>query len=127
MADFKCGRYWAWLNRPNWHEQIKRVFPDAEPVELPLEHPIFHCVFDLKAKPQSAWDEQWHRRRTTYERGETRTDRYRATLVGPFMINKGRIMALECANTDWAISGARRRDEEYFHLFSEKQAYPMGN
>jgi hypothetical protein len=32
--------------------QIKRVFPEREPVDLPLEHPIFHCVFDLKEKPQ---------------------------------------------------------------------------
>ncbi len=28
--------------------QIKRVFPDRDFVELPMDHPIFHCVFDIK-------------------------------------------------------------------------------
>jgi len=26
--------------------------PRREPIELPLDHPIFHCVYDLKEKPQ---------------------------------------------------------------------------
>jgi hypothetical protein len=37
------------------------------------------------------------------------------------------MMLIECANTDlgdgWEREGV---SEEYFHLFSEKQAYPMG-
>src|SRR4029450_11285547 len=36
----------------NFYENIKRVFPDREPEELPLEHPIFHCVYDFTRKPQ---------------------------------------------------------------------------
>jgi len=39
--------FWGEAEWENLHEQIKRVFPDREPVELPLDHPIFHCVFDL--------------------------------------------------------------------------------
>src|SRR3954465_778631 len=35
-------------DQQNWYEHIKRVFPSREPAELPPEHPIFHCVFDLK-------------------------------------------------------------------------------
>ena len=38
-----------------WHhfyDEIKRVFPDREPVRLDLTHPIFHNVFDLKKLPQ---------------------------------------------------------------------------
>ncbi len=44
--------FWGRLEYANFYEQIKRVFPDREPEELPLDHPIFHCVFDLKEKPQ---------------------------------------------------------------------------
>jgi hypothetical protein len=33
-----------------WHyfyQQIKKVFPEYEPVELPADHPIFHCYYDI--------------------------------------------------------------------------------
>lgn len=29
------------------HEQIKKIFPEYEPKDLPLSHPIFHSYFDL--------------------------------------------------------------------------------
>ena len=44
--------FWGEDEWYNFYQQIKRVFPDREPVELPLEHEIFHCVYDLKEKPQ---------------------------------------------------------------------------
>ena len=31
---------------------LKRIFPDRTAVDLPLDHPIFHSVYDFKAKPQ---------------------------------------------------------------------------
>ena len=39
--------FWGDAEWQNFYEQIKRVFPEREPVELPMDHPIFHCVFDL--------------------------------------------------------------------------------
>ncbi len=44
--------FWGEDEWYNFYYEIKRVFPDREPVELPLSHPIFHAVFDLKEKPQ---------------------------------------------------------------------------
>ncbi len=44
--------FWGDEEYENFHQQIKRVFPDREPKEVPLEHEIFHCVYDLKEKPQ---------------------------------------------------------------------------
>src|SRR5215211_3650799 len=44
--------FWGEDEWDNFYAEIKRVFPDREPIELPLEHPIFHCVYDLKEKPQ---------------------------------------------------------------------------
>ncbi len=44
--------FWAMKEYANFAEQIRRVFPDREIVEVPLEHEIFHCVYDLKEKPQ---------------------------------------------------------------------------
>src|SRR4029077_6801035 len=46
MADDFWGE-WQW---ECFAEQIKRVFPEREFVELPMDHPIFHCVFDLNVE-----------------------------------------------------------------------------
>lgn len=35
---------WAW---ESWMEQMQRVFPGREIEEIPLEHPIFHTVYDI--------------------------------------------------------------------------------
>ena len=44
--------FWGDAEYDNFYYEIKRVFPEREPVELQIEHPIFHMVFDLKEKPQ---------------------------------------------------------------------------
>src|SRR5207253_11079083 len=36
----------------NFYKCIKMVFPDREPLEIPLEHQVFHSVFDLKERYQ---------------------------------------------------------------------------
>jgi hypothetical protein len=32
----------------NFEEQMRKVFPDAKFVDIPLSHPIFHCFFDVE-------------------------------------------------------------------------------
>ena len=112
----------------NFHQQIKRVFPDREPEELPLSHPIFHIVYDLKEKPQIPSIGSAMRGRSqgiTWERGwggNTREVHYKAIFD-----DKGRMMAIICHNTDlgdgWEEEGV---DPWYFREFSEKSAYPLG-
>src|SRR5436190_23696006 len=43
MADDFWGE-WQW---EDFARQMKRVLPDSVFVELPMDHPLFHCVFDL--------------------------------------------------------------------------------
>ena len=31
----------------NFYSQMKRVFPEYEPIDLPLSHPVFHCYYDI--------------------------------------------------------------------------------
>ena len=61
--------FWGEDEWNNFYQQIKRVFPDREPVELPLEHEIFHCVYDLKEKPQIPSINHWQSGRTTERLG----------------------------------------------------------
>jgi Domain of unknown function (DUF4159) len=120
VDDFWGEREWA-----NFQQELRLVFPDREPIDLPLEHPIFHCVFDLKEKPQvpglpHVLDPRWDGR--TWEREDAKEVHYRAIFD-----DKGRIMVMICQNTDlgdgWEQEG---QSELYFREFSEKKAYPMG-
>ena len=113
--------FWGEAEWDNFYENIKRVFPDREPEELPLAHPIFHCVYDLKVKPQVPSIHAWYAGHTT-ERWDAPEAHYRA-----IKDDQGRIMALICHNTDigdgWEREGM---DAGYFKEFSEKYSYPMG-
>lgn len=108
-----------------FYRQIKRVFPDREPIELPLEHEIFHCVYELEEKPQIPSINMAMRGREsgiTWERWDAQEPHYRAIFD-----DQGKIIVLICHNTDlgdgWEREGL---DPWYFREFSEKKAYPLG-
>jgi hypothetical protein len=117
--------FWGEEEWENFYQEIKRVFPDREPVELPLEHPIFHCVFDLKEKPQVPSIHaalSGRSRGVTWERLDSREVHYRGIFD-----DKGRVMAIICHNTDLGDGWEREGESEwYFREFGEKKAYPMG-
>jgi hypothetical protein len=117
--------FWGEAEWENFNEQIHRVFPDREPVELPLEHPLFHCVFDIVEKPQIpnvrlGIASQWHH--ITWEREDAKVPHYKAIFD-----DKGRIMVMACHNTDLGDGWEREGENEYyFREFSEKKAFPLG-
>jgi Domain of unknown function (DUF4159) len=120
--------FWGDLEWENFHRELKRVFPDREPVELPMDHEIFHCVYRLKEKPQVPSIEAalyGRDRGITWEYnhvGNTRDVHFRAVFD-----DKGRMMAVICHNTDLGDGWEREgEDPWYFKEFSEKKAYPMG-
>ena len=117
MVDDFWGEYeWA-----TFYREIKRVFPEREPFELPIEHEIFHCVYDLKKKPMIPSIHAWMNGYIS-ERPDATEAHYRGIID-----DKGRLMAIICHNTDvgdgWEREGM---DREYFREFSEKWSYPLG-
>jgi hypothetical protein len=120
--------FWGDLQWENFYQQIRRVFPDREPTELPPDHEIFHCVYQLKERPQvpSIGAAEYGRDQgITWEMGHggnTRDVHYKGIFD-----DKGRMMVIICHNTDlgdgWEQEG---EDPWYFHEFSEKKSYPMG-
>lgn len=104
-----------------FYENIKRVFPDREPEELPLEHEIFHLVYDLAEKPVIVSINTWRRGLST-ESYYDKEPHYRAIFD-----DKRRIMVMICYNTDlgdgWEEEGV---DPRYFKEYSERFAYPLG-
>jgi hypothetical protein len=117
VDDFWGEREWA-----NFYREIKRVFPDREPEELPLDHEIFHCVYDLKKKPQIPSIGWIYHGRTDDGRHDAAEPHYRG-----IKDDRGRLMAIICHNTDLGDGWEREgEDPRYFKEFSEKWAYPLG-
>ena len=113
--------FWGEDEWDTFYENLKRVFPDREPVELPLEHEIFHCVYDLKKKPQVPSIHAWYSGRTS-----ERWDATEAHYKGVFD-DEGRMMIIICHNTDLGDGWEREgMDATYFKEFSEKWSYPLG-
>ncbi|MBT5926387.1 MAG: DUF4159 domain-containing protein [Verrucomicrobia bacterium] len=117
--------FWGVREYENLRLELNRVFPDREPQELPIEHPIFNFVFPLKKKPQipnvgrgteSEYDG------ITFEQWDAQTPFYKG-----MWDDQGRLMMVICHNTDlgdgWEWEGA---NHYYFKEFSEKKAYPLG-
>jgi hypothetical protein len=117
--------FWGEYEYENFYQQIKRVFPEREPAELDLKHEIFHCVYDLKEKPQIPSIHVAQRYRgtgITWERPDAKEVHYKGIFD-----DKGRMMVIVCHNTDLGDGWEREgEDEWYFKEFSEKKAYPMG-
>jgi hypothetical protein len=106
--------------------QMKKVFTDRDPVELPLSHDIFHFVYDLAEKPQVPDIRTWRSGyRFEYRHGNTGGDE--APHFHAFMDDRGYVVALLCHNNDLGDGWEREgENSDYFHEFSERQSYPMG-
>ena len=122
--------FWGQYELDNFLAEMKRVFPDREATEIPLEHPIFHCVYDLKERPQIPAIGRAHPNRVdsngeliTWEGGSDTKDVHYRGLYD----DNGRMMAIICHNTDLGDGWEREgEDPWYFKEFSEKKAYPLG-
>ncbi|MBM3839577.1 MAG: DUF4159 domain-containing protein [Verrucomicrobia bacterium] len=120
--------FWGEREWDNFYRNIKRVFPDREPVDLPTDHPIFSCVFPLKLTRNQLQVPAINRGYysqfdgVTWERSDAREVHFRALFD-----DKGRMMAMICHNTDNGDGWEREGENEYyFREFSEKKAYPLG-
>lgn len=109
--------------------ELKRVFPDRRAKEVPLTHEIFHCVYDLKEKPQVPSIHAAGRGRNgQHQTWEFRpgSDTSRA-IYRSIEDDQGRIMVFICHNTDLGDGWEREGENKwYFEEFSVKKAYPMG-
>jgi hypothetical protein len=60
--------FWGQYEWENVQDQMKKVFPEYEIVDLPLTHPIFHCYFDIEEVVQVPGIGSWFRG-VTHEKG----------------------------------------------------------
>jgi len=132
MADDFWGE-WQW---ESFHREIKRVLPEHEFVELPMDHPIFHCVFDLRVlknklqTPNARQGSESKYDGVTWERHPRKDGGWENCTemhVRAIFDDKGRIMIIATHNTDNGYGWEREGEEDcFFHEFSEKRSYPLG-
>jgi hypothetical protein len=133
MAD----DFWGWKQWDNFEYEIKRVFPERQFKDLPLDHPIFHCVFDIKVPSLNKLQTPNYRQGISslnpnsgsygvtweYHDGEECKEMH----VRAIFDDKGRIMVIATHNCDNGDSWEREGEEDgFFHEFSEKRGYPLG-
>jgi Domain of unknown function (DUF4159) len=133
MADDFWGE-WQW---EGFASQIKRALPEREFVELPMDHPIFHCVFDIQGPKNKLQTPSIHvatrRHSTDFTWEDFHADQNgnqedcSEMHVRAIFDDKGRIMVVATHNCDNGDSWEREgEDDWFFHEFSEKRGYPLG-
>lgn len=117
--------FWGEAEWQVCEEAMRRVLPEYSFVELPLDHPLYTCLFRITAKGQLpnvqlGIESQWNGG-VTWERPDARVVHHRAIFD-----DGGRLLVLAFHNTDngdgWEWDGT---DNYYFRNFSEKIAYPL--
>ena len=136
MAD----DFWGQKQWDNFERNIKKVLPERQFTELPMEHPLFHFIFDLKGPknklqtpnirqgirsldPRSPfYGVTWETYHDDYDRVGARDMHVRAIFD-----DDSRIMVIATHNCDNGDSWEREgEDDGFFHEFSEKRGFPLG-
>jgi hypothetical protein len=111
--------FWGSFEWENFQAQIGRVLPGYPVVDIPLEHPIFNCFYDVKEIVQVPSVGQGVQGGPTWEQ-----DGYHPAVKGIFD-EDGRLMVVVNWNTDlgdaweWA-------ENPYYPLKFSTYAYQMG-
>ena len=120
VDDFWGDQEW-W----DFEQAMKMVFPNRKYVELEIDHPIFHSVYDLKKKPQCPAIGRYEQTGQTSDRPwdpSAREVHYRA-----YFDQDDRMCLIACFNTDLGDGWEREgEDEGFFRQYSERSSYPMG-
>lgn len=122
MAD----DFWGDDQWHHFYEQLKMIFPNREPVELTLDHPIFRTVFKFKKLPQIPSAGVWTGYHISYDPGWPYYEKNHDPHYYAVYDDKNRMMMLICHNNHFGDGWEHEGDDEsYFDTFSEPQGYPL--
>ena len=122
MAD----DFWGDDQWHHFYEEMQRVFPKREPVQLTIADPIFHIVFDLKQLPQIPSVGTFLNYRISYDPGPSYVEMGHDPHFYGIYDDKQRMMVLVCHNNHFGDGWEHETDDEsYFDTFSEPMGYPM--
>lgn len=117
--------FWGEAEWRNVEREFHQVFPDRTFVELPLDDPLYRCVFQIKSKaqvPNIGLGVSSQEDGVTWERPDAEEVHHRV-----IRDDRDRIMVIATHNTDNGDGWEREGENEYyFRTFSERVAYPLG-
>jgi hypothetical protein len=141
MAD----DFWGQKQWDNFEKNIKKVLPEREFAELPMDHALFHCVFDLKGPKNklqtpnirqgiaslnpasSEYGITWEQDHDDYDNWDGQGKAAHDMHVRAIFDDRGRIMVIATHNCDNGDSWEREGENDgFFHEFSEKRGFPLG-
>ena len=114
IDDFHGEREWRLF-----HRELKKIFPEREPVDIPISHPIFRCFFTIDKLVQIPGLRSLFSGRT-YER----IDGYPAYCRGVFD-DKNRLMMIIHFNSDLGDAWEHAAEDFYPREYSD-MALKMG-
>lgn len=117
LIDDLHGRQ-AWKQ---FHKQLKKIFPDREPEDISISHPIFHCFYQINELMQIPGAGAARRGRT-YERA---SDGGRHVQCLGIYDDNRRLMMMINLNTDWGDAWEHAADAFYPQAYSD-MAFKMG-
>jgi hypothetical protein len=130
MAD----DFWGTAEWDNFEAQMKRVLPERGWVDLPMEHPVFHCVFDLNV-PKNKLQVPYFgaglgslnpNSPNFGDSAQFAGDEFKEMHVRAWLDDRQRILIIATHNTNngdgWEREG---EDTGYFQQYSENRAYPL--
>jgi hypothetical protein len=124
----KGGFLWtddAWGSRAwaHWERELRKVLPAAQyPItDVPLNHALFHTLFDVKRFPQIP-SIGWTNTGSTSERGADSATPYARAILD----DKGRVMVFMSHNTDFGDSYEREGDDPTYFLNFSVEGYAFG-
>ena len=122
--------FWGEAQWVNFERQMKRVFPDRAFADVPMDHPVFHGVFQLegpKNKLQVPNVMIGRRAETTGITWETKEGEACTEVhIRSILDDKGRMVVIACHNTDFGDGWEREGEDTYFfHRFAENISYPL--
>jgi hypothetical protein len=113
-VDDSWGSY-AW---EHWVAEVRKIFPNENEfpiIDVPINHSMFHTLFDVKKIPQIPAIGNWGYNGNTSERGADSAVVHTRAIADA----KGRIMFFMTHNTDFGDAYEREGDDpSYFYAFS---------
>lgn len=114
--------FWGEYAFTHWAGQIAKALPPARYpiIDVPIEHVLFHTLYDIRRIPQIPSINMWGRSGQTSERGrDSAVPHVRAILDE----NDGHIMALMTHNTDFGDAFEREGDDRAYFLKFAPEGY----